>query len=64
LRDLPLVKKTYLATNLNPDTQLKPFDIVRRPGSSSGSGPHSAIYLGNGVIAHVPGSNKGAKVEN
>jgi len=67
LRDLPLVKKTYLTSTSNPDTQLKPFDIVRRlgsSGSSSGSGPHSAIYLGNGMIAHVPGSNKGVRIEN
>lgn len=52
---LPLIKRTTLTTTSNPDTQLKPFDIVRRPLQISfkGIGNHSAIYLGNGKVAHV-----------
>ncbi|RHZ35951.1 hypothetical protein [endosymbiont GvMRE of Glomus versiforme] len=52
LDELPLIKVTNLTTASNPDTQLKPFDIVKRP-LQFGVGHHSAIYLGNEKVAHV-----------
>lgn len=69
LTELPCIIREYLSCEntsyFNPDFHLKPFDIIRTPSGTSGSSvSHSAIYLGNGTIAHVPGSNKGARVEN
>ena len=54
LDELPLIKRMSLSpTNTsNPDTQLKPFDIVRRPIQGYNK-KHSAIYLGNGQVAQV-----------
>ena len=46
-----MIKATTLTTTSNPDTQLKPFDIVQR--SAIFGKKHSAIYLGNGKVAHV-----------
>ena len=55
LDELPLVQRTNLTSTSNPDTQLKPFDIIKRP-LQIGVGNHSAIYLGNGKVAHVYGT--------
>jgi hypothetical protein len=64
LDELPMIRRSNLTTNLNPDIQLKPFDIVRRPGSSfSSSIIHSGIYLGDSKIAHLPDKDSRVKID-
>jgi hypothetical protein len=60
LSELPMIKKRclpatsyYELSNLNPDHYFKPFDIMKRPLQTVFGKQHSAVYLGNGQLAHV-----------